>query len=394
MSDSCALFCEALDSERSLKKAAWRVGILGWRLLADPYQIVHSTLSRQSKLISMKVPSQRRAARGLPGLDARLLHELKPGQGGASAAMQSKAGEVPVESSIALYRYVIERLEAQVAQSDGHPPMRKEEVELMCRCLVSCRTLDHAMQCAASFCQMLYPRAGHLQLTVREGEACFEMDSLRRTRSSAACLVDVTGLLCYLQMFSWLIGQPLRLRRAWMGHPQRSDVMPLLGLFDAPVAVGAKNYGFAFDAAVLSHPVVRQPLELDAFLADFPFQLVEAAPAVVSWTQKARGLLDAAIAREQALPSLPDLAAWFGVSEPTVRRRLAAEGTTYLALRERCLREAAERCLRDTDWAIARIASHLGFGGEEAFRRAFLRWTGHAPSRYRTRARAQEGFTG
>jgi AraC-like DNA-binding protein len=337
----------------------------------------------------MKALLQRKAARILPGLDSRLLNELEKSGASLNGTLQSRAGEVPEGNTVTLFRYAIEHLEAQVARNDGHPPMRKEEVDLMCRCLLSCATLEHAIRCAASFCHMLHPRAGELRLAVREREALFEMDSLRRTRSTAASLVDLTGLFCYLQLFSWLIGQPLRPRRVWLAHARRHDVLPLLGLFDAPVAVGEKAYGFAFDATLLAHPVVRRPLELDAFLADFPFQLIDAAPTVVSWSQKVRALLDAAIAREHALPSLPELAAWFGISEPTLRRRLASEGVSYLALRERCLHEAAERCLRDTDWTVARVASHLGFGGEEAFRRAFLRWTGHAPSHYRRQVRAR-----
>ncbi len=154
-----------------------------------------------------------------------------------------------------------------------------------------------------------------------------------------------------------------------------ADAMPLLGLFNAPVEVGRKTYGFAFDAARLECRVIRQPAELDAFLVDFPFRLI-----------------DAALAHEQALPALAELAAWLGVSEATLRRRLVAEHTGYHALRERCLAEAAQRFLRESDWPVARIAAHLGFGGEKAFRRAFVRWTGVAPSRFRRDSMAAPPF--
>ncbi|WP_175693131.1 helix-turn-helix transcriptional regulator [Burkholderia ambifaria] len=325
-------------------------------------------------------------SRVLPGLGARLLDELTR-SGAAPAQRPTTPAAAALTTTpggfVALYRDAIERLEAQVARGDGHPPMRKQEVDLMCRCLLSCATLADAIRCAAEFCEMLTPRAGALSLTVRDTRATFRMDSLRRTRSSAACLVDLTGLFCYLQLFGWLIGQPLRPDEVWLGHPRRDDAMPLLGLFNAPVDVGRKTYGFAFDAARLDARVIRQPGELAAFLVDFPFRLIDAAPAVVSWAQQVRGFLDAALAHEQALPPLTALATWLGVSEATLRRRLAAEGSSYHALREQCLADVARRCLRESDWLVARIAAHLGFSGEEAFRRAFMRWTGVAPSRFR-----------
>ncbi|EDT03827.1 transcriptional regulator, AraC family [Burkholderia ambifaria IOP40-10] len=325
-------------------------------------------------------------SRVLPGLGARLLDELTR-SGAAPAQRPTTPAAAALTTTpggfVALYRDAIERLEAQVARGDGHPPMRKQEVDLMCRCLLSCATLADAIRCAAEFCEMLTPRAGALSLTVRDTRATFRMDSLRRTRSSAACLVDLTGLFCYLQLFGWLIGQPLRPDEVWLGHPRRDDAMPLLGLFNAPVDVGRKTYGFAFDAARLDARVIRQPGELAAFLVDFPFRLIDAAPAVVSWAQQVRGFLDAALAHEQALPPLTALATWLGVSEATLRRRLAAEGSSYHALREQCLADVARRCLRESDWPVARIAAHLGFSGEEAFRRAFMRWTGVAPSRFR-----------
>ncbi|ALX15823.1 AraC family transcriptional regulator [Burkholderia cepacia JBK9] len=324
------------------------------------------------------------SGRVLPGLDARLLSELtRSGAPPADRTAQPQQAATTPGGFVALYRDAIVRLEAQVARGNGHPPMRKQEVDLMCRCLLSCATLADAIRCARDFCEMLTPRAGVLSLAVRDGHATFRMDSLRRTRSPAACLVDLTGLFCYLQLFGWLIGQPLRPTGVWLGHPRRDDAVPLLGLFNAPVDVGRKTYGFAFDATRLDCRVIRQPGELDAFLVDFPFRLIDAAPAVVSWAQQVRGFLDAALAREQALPALAELAAWLGVSDATLRRRLAAEDSGYHVLREQCLADTARRCLHETDWPITRVAAYLGFGGEEAFRRAFVRWTGVAPSRFR-----------
>ncbi|MDT4844008.1 hypothetical protein FQZ97_779470 [compost metagenome] len=318
------------------------------------------------------------------GLDARLLEELQrhrllpPGQDG-SAEQRS------ADSFVRLYRQAIEQLEAKVAQGEGQPPMRKNEVDLMCRCLLSCGTLGEAILCAAEFCAMLHPRAGKLSLDVQGRNATFHMDSLRQKRSSAACLVDLTGLFCYLQLFAWLIGHALRPSKVFLAHPERKDAMPFLGLFDAPVSVGKQTYGFNFNAELLTRQVIRKPAELAAFLVDFPFRLIGAPPSVVSVTQQVRGFLDAAIAHEREIPALRAIAAALGTSEPTLRRRLAVEGSSYQSLRRLCLCESAQRCLRDTDWTIGRIAGHLGFSSEAAFRRAFLNWTGHAPSRYRSK---------
>jgi AraC-like DNA-binding protein len=319
------------------------------------------------------------AVRVPQGLEARLLKELPHNSLPGAAAQQRSA-----DGFVALYRSAIEQLEAQVARGEGHAPMRKQEVDLMCRCLLSCSTLGEAIACAAEFCAMLLPRAGKLSLESQGTSATFHMDSLRQKRSSAACLVDLTGLFCYLQLFAWLTGQSPRPHSVFLAHPKREDAMPFLGLFDAPVAVGKPTYGFSFDASLLARPVIRQPAELAAFLVDFPFRLIGAPASVLSLTQQVRGFIEAALAHGLELPPLSTIAAALGISEPTLRRHLAAEGSSYLLLRRRCLFESAQRCLRETDWSIGRIAGHLGFSSEAAFRRAFLGWTGQAPSRYRT----------
>ncbi len=315
------------------------------------------------------------------GLSTRLLDELDRNHLPASEAPPPQSAD----DFVKLFRDAIEQLEAQVAKGESHPPMRKQEVDLMCRCLLSCSTLAEAIECAAQFCAMLHPRAGKLSLELQGPRALFHMDSLRHKRSSAACLVDLTGLFCYLQLFAWLTGQTLKVDSVFLAHPRREDAMPFLGLFDAPVKVGKPTYGFGFEAHQLSRPVIRQPAELAAFLVDFPFRLIGAASSVVSVSQQVRGFLEAALAHETELPALGEIAAALGSSEPTLRRHLAAEGASYQQLRKLCLCEAAQRCLRETDWSINRIAGYLGFSSEAAFRRAFVGWTGEAPSRFRSK---------
>lgn len=284
---------------------------------------------------------------------------------------------------IKLYRDAIEQLDAQIAQGQGHAPMRKEEVDLMCRCLLSCANLEEAIRCAADFCTMLTPRAGRLSLEVDGPFAHFHMDSLRPKRSSAACIVDLTGLFCYLQMFSWLIAEPLSIDKTFIGHPERADAVPFLSLFNAPAIVGQPTYGFSFAASQLKRTIVRQPAELADFLVDFPFRLVISPSTATLVSQQVRFFLQSASAHGQSWPTLEAIAHTLNQSPATLRRRLKSEGHSYQTLRQACLCEAAVHYLKTTQWPISRIAEYLGFSNEAAFRRAFHNWTGAAPSQYR-----------
>lgn len=311
---------------------------------------------------------------------------------GLAARLLEEAGETATDTAfdaagfVAVYRRAIEALEARVARGDGHPPMTAREVALLCRCVLSCTDLEEAIRCAADFCALLHPRAGELALRVDGGVAQFRMDSLRRRPGPATCLVDITGLYSYLQLFGWLVGEPLRPRAVLLGYPQRREAEPFIGLFNAPVYVGGRCHGFEFDAALLRRPILRRPAELPAFLDAFPYDVLGSAAGAPPLRDRVKVCLEAALEQGQPLPEPAALAQLLEASAATLRRRLRAEGTSYSALREDCVRSAAERYLRDTAWDIETIAARLGFSDAGAFRRAFKRWTGHAPSELRRTA--------
>jgi AraC-like DNA-binding protein len=70
------------------------------------------------------------------------------------------------------------------------------------------------------------------------------------------------------------------------------------------------------------------------------------------------------------------------MSVRTMRRALAAEGTSYRALLEQLRREAAARHLSDGR-SVAEVAFLLGFKEVSAFHHAFRAWTGTTPLQFR-----------
>lgn len=83
--------------------------------------------------------------------------------------------------------------------------------------------------------------------------------------------------------------------------------------------------------------------------------------------------------------SIGQVARQLGVSERSLVRRLAAEGTSFRAIRDELRRELAIDELR-SGMPIGEVAYRLGFAEPATFHRAFRRWTGDSPGRFKRRS--------
>ncbi|VBF02047.1 AraC family transcription regulator [Burkholderia pseudomallei] len=86
---------------------------------------------------------------------------------------------------------------------------------------------------------------------------------------------------------------------------------------------------------------------------------------------------------ESGYPSLARLASKLFLSERTLKRRLQAHGTSYRNMLEAARYRDACRLLTRTDRCVADVSTRFGYVNPSAFTRAFRRWAGIAPSRYR-----------
>ncbi len=82
-------------------------------------------------------------------------------------------------------------------------------------------------------------------------------------------------------------------------------------------------------------------------------------------------------------PCVRTIAAQFGISSRTLQRKLKREGTSHHDLVEKMRQVRAIKHLEETSLSVGKISQLLGFADQSAFCRAFKRWTGSTPSRYR-----------
>lgn len=89
------------------------------------------------------------------------------------------------------------------------------------------------------------------------------------------------------------------------------------------------------------------------------------------------------LTRPQELGDMRQVAADLHVDERTLRRRLAAEGTTFKALSDEIREALATELLSAGGLTLEQVAGRLGYHDAAGFSRAFRRWTGTTPGAYR-----------
>jgi AraC-like DNA-binding protein len=172
-------------------------------------------------------------------------------------------------------------------------------------------------------------------------------------------------------------------QRVSFAHPAPPGARAHEEYFGPGLEFGADHTELELPAEVLDLPIPTAHPGLAKVLAGHVAGLrVPDVPEAPSHRVRVRRWLAAQITAGEATGAACAARALL-ISERTLHRRLAAEGTTFREQREAVRRELAIDLVRTSPRPLKEIATLTGFADPRAFHRAYVRWTGTTPGQDR-----------
>lgn len=135
-----------------------------------------------------------------------------------------------------------------------------------------------------------------------------------------------------------------------------------------------------FDKQYLSLPFVNA----DPISSQIAINQCEAELSAIGERKRlAMRVRDLLMQSTERYPSIEAIADQLHMSDRTLKRQLAAEGTSYSNVVEDLRHRHAVSLLSRSDFSIEKIADELGYSDVGNFARAFKRWTGKTPGNWR-----------
>ena len=149
----------------------------------------------------------------------------------------------------------------------------------------------------------------------------------------------------------------------------------------ATLRFGGGVNGLELDAADVYAPMITADPPLAKVLDAYAQGLLVARPPSKSFLDQVRAVVRARL--PAGPPLLDDVAAALRLSPRTLQRRLDQEGAPLRDVIEAVREELARDLLLDRTRTIEAVGLELGYADARAFLRAFKRWTGTTPTRFR-----------
>ncbi|MCC7385750.1 MAG: AraC family transcriptional regulator [Deltaproteobacteria bacterium] len=190
------------------------------------------------------------------------------------------------------------------------------------------------------------------------------------------------GLATTFLRFSRFTAEPWTPVRVELRSPIPADDSEYRRIFRSPVRFARGRDAFLVAKDVLDRPMANPDPALHALMEQHGRWLLGRLPKERPFLATVADKLRSQLSTGDV--TITALAAALHLSERTLQRRLADEGTTFRELLDRVRADLARSYLSSPEMSIGEVAFMLGFSETSTFHRAFRQWTGQTPGMFRT----------
>lgn len=276
-----------------------------------------------------------------------------------------------------LWRLLARRLDDEFFAMDPRP-LRSGSLAFICRSAIAQPTVAQGLESMLAFLSLMLDRFA-TRLTRHQGLVEIVIDDVASPPLRAfACFtfwMIVHGVLC------WLAGRRIAILALDLRSAAPQDCGDYQVMFSEHLRFAQPRTRMMFADDCLDLPIRRSEADLQRFLARAPANILVKYRDPDSFAQRVKAQLRA---QAPALwPETDTLAQQWCMSPATLRRRLADEEQTYQRLKDTVRKELAVAAMADAQLSFADIAQTLGFADTSSFYKAFRKWSGTNPGRYR-----------
>jgi len=199
---------------------------------------------------------------------------------------------------------------------------------------------------------------------------------------------QIEAVLAAVVVFArWVSGQGAALKplAVQFNQPRIGPLAGYRAVFDCTV-----EFEQAFSGVLLDNTLLDKPLpQADAQLAQAHHRLAAERLVALALPQALEQTLAQWLAwqLQSGVPTTRTQAArYIGLSERSLARQLQGRGTSFSRLLDAARQAAALQAVAEGGRSLADIGQALGFADASVFQRAFRRWTGETPGRWKKRS--------
>jgi AraC-like DNA-binding protein len=295
-------------------------------------------------------------------------------------ALDSRQHRISAVAQVKLLEYAAEALDDSAFGLHLAQQANLRQAGLLFYVTSAARTIGETLQLYERYCRIVN-EAVRVKLSPIQNGVVVELNFVGISRHHFRQNAEFV-LAASLKGMRENVGRNVRPIRVTFAHPRNSNLEEFERFFGCPVEYACVSDQWSFSNETLAVPLITGDPYLLETLQPF---CDEAARE----RNTAAGTLRSSVENEaqKLLPhgkaSRRSVARAVGMSERTLSRKLADEGTTYEELVDQLRRSLAFQYIKARSISLSQIAWLLGYEGSTSFSHAFARWTGRSPSAVR-----------